>query len=95
RTITPEERRQFLEKSHQQKLKTIPTQPDPLTQLIVDDDASKGAKRKKKTETGRISMEIAVKESTAAVVEKGEVAEVVQPASKKRKVSNAATGEAA
>ncbi|MCI58489.1 hypothetical protein A2U01_0079744, partial [Trifolium medium] len=40
-------------------------------------------------------MEIAVKESTAAVVEKGEVAEVVQPASKKRKVSNAATEEAA
>ncbi|MCI84612.1 hypothetical protein A2U01_0105890, partial [Trifolium medium] len=65
-------------------------QPDPLTQLIVDKDASKGAKRKKKTEAGHISMEIYGKEGTSTVADKGEVAKIVQSPSKKRKVSNTA-----
>ncbi|MCI83903.1 hypothetical protein A2U01_0105179, partial [Trifolium medium] len=59
----------------QQKLEAVTNQPDPLTQLIVDDDASKGAKRKKKTEAGRISMDISGKEGTSTVGDKGEVAE--------------------
>ncbi|MCI87728.1 hypothetical protein A2U01_0109013, partial [Trifolium medium] len=59
----------------------------------VDDDASKGAKRKKKTEAGRISMGISGKEGTSTVADKSEVAEVVQSPSKKREVSNTAIGE--
>ncbi|MCI49897.1 hypothetical protein A2U01_0071141, partial [Trifolium medium] len=70
-------------------------QPEPLTQLIVDDNASKSAKRKKKTEAGLISLEISGKEGTSVVADKGEVVEAVQSPSKKRKVSNTVVGEAA
>ncbi|MCI55365.1 hypothetical protein A2U01_0076615, partial [Trifolium medium] len=76
------------------KLEAVTNQPEPLTQLIVDDDVSKGTKRKKKAEAGRISLEIYGKEGTSAVADKGEVAEVVQSPSKKRKVSNTAVSEA-
>ncbi|MCI00790.1 hypothetical protein A2U01_0021812, partial [Trifolium medium] len=58
RTITNEERLAFLAKARQQKSEPETVVGDPLTQLLVEDEASKGGKRKRKTETGRITMPI-------------------------------------
>ncbi|MCI77138.1 hypothetical protein A2U01_0098408, partial [Trifolium medium] len=77
----------FLARSRQAKLETASNQPDPLSQLVVEDETFKGGKRNKKTETGRISMEVPGKEGTSVVAAGGEVVEVVQSPSKKRKVS--------
>ncbi|MCI88811.1 hypothetical protein A2U01_0110099, partial [Trifolium medium] len=42
RTITPEERCKFLARSRQAKLETASNQPDPLSQLGVEDETFKG-----------------------------------------------------
>ncbi|MCI53756.1 hypothetical protein A2U01_0075003, partial [Trifolium medium] len=65
----------------------------PLSQLVVEDETSKGGKRKKKTETGRISMEVPVKEGPSLAAVGGEVAKLVQSPSKKRKISVVVAGE--
>ncbi|MCI64906.1 hypothetical protein A2U01_0086164, partial [Trifolium medium] len=68
--------------SRQQKLELATSPSDPLSQLMVEDETSKGGKRKKKTETGRISMEVPVREGPSLVAAGGEVAELVQSPSK-------------
>ncbi|MCI59506.1 hypothetical protein A2U01_0080761, partial [Trifolium medium] len=85
---TPEDRLKFLAKARQQKTEPAAKKPDPLTQLIVEDETTKGGKRKKKAETGRISMAIPRK-GDASTAAGGGVAETVQPSPKKRKISAA------
>ncbi|MCI63542.1 hypothetical protein A2U01_0084799, partial [Trifolium medium] len=65
RTITPEERRKFLARTRQQKTDPALDQPEPLSQLVVEDETSKGGKRKKKIETWRVSMAIPGKDGAS------------------------------
>ncbi|MCH97723.1 hypothetical protein A2U01_0018719, partial [Trifolium medium] len=58
---------------------------DPLSQLLVDDEETKGGKRKRKTETGRITLPVPNKGEASAVG--GGVEETVQPSPKKCKGS--------
>ncbi|MCI95545.1 hypothetical protein A2U01_0116843, partial [Trifolium medium] len=50
RTISNEERLAFLAKARQQKSKPVAEKIDPHSQLVVEDEAAKGGKRKKKSE---------------------------------------------
>ncbi|MCI25627.1 hypothetical protein A2U01_0046818, partial [Trifolium medium] len=92
RTITPEERRKFLAKARQQKTNPAPGQPEPLSQLVVEDEASRGGKRKKKIETRRVSMAIPGKDGASTTTTGGETIEVVPSPSKKRKISTTQPG---
>ncbi|MCI35628.1 hypothetical protein A2U01_0056849, partial [Trifolium medium] len=82
RTITNEQRLQFLAKARQKKSAPEAVVTDPLSQLAVEDEAAKGGKRKRKAETGRV---------TVPIPNKGEVSTAgcgvkeVQPSPKKHK----------
>ncbi|MCI51466.1 hypothetical protein A2U01_0072710, partial [Trifolium medium] len=84
---TPEDRLKFLAKARQQKTEPAAEKPDPLTQLIVEDKTTKGGKRNKKAEAGRISMAIPNKGDAYAAAAGGGIVEAVQPSPKKRKTS--------
>ncbi|MCH81866.1 hypothetical protein A2U01_0002659, partial [Trifolium medium] len=72
------------------KVKEKKSLPDPATeaQLMIDEDASKGEKRKKKNEEGRISLLVPGKgeQVSADAATEGEVAEAFQPDAKKKKM---------
>ncbi|MCI95043.1 hypothetical protein A2U01_0116341, partial [Trifolium medium] len=65
-------------RARQQKLESDINKPDPLTQLIVEDETTKGGKRKKRTETGRISLEVPGKEGASNATAGGDVVEAEQ-----------------
>ncbi|MCI47500.1 hypothetical protein A2U01_0068742, partial [Trifolium medium] len=83
RTISNEERLAFLAKVRQQKSQPVTEKIDPLSQRVVEDEAAKGGKRKKKPKVGRITLPIPNKGESSAT--RGDTEEVVQPSPKKRK----------
>ncbi|MCI58063.1 hypothetical protein A2U01_0079316, partial [Trifolium medium] len=54
-----------------QKTDPTPVQPEPLSQLVVEDETSKGGNRKKKTEIGRVSMAIPGKDGASTATTGG------------------------
>ncbi|MCI49815.1 hypothetical protein A2U01_0071059, partial [Trifolium medium] len=82
RTISNEDRLKFLAKARQKKTELAVETPDPLSQLAVEEETTKG-KRKKRAETGRLSSPVPNKgESSAAG---GSTDELAQPSPKRRK----------
>ncbi|MCH79874.1 hypothetical protein A2U01_0000635 [Trifolium medium] len=90
RTISNEDRLRFLAKARQHKSQTEAEKVDPLSQLLVEDEAAKGGKRKKRTETGRITMSIPNKGEASAAG--GNIEEVVPPSLKKHKGNTVTKG---
>ncbi|MCI96184.1 hypothetical protein A2U01_0117484, partial [Trifolium medium] len=56
RTVSNEDRLKFLAWARQIKSQLEDTTVEPLTQLVVEDEGVKGGKRKKRNETGRITV---------------------------------------
>ncbi|MCI38007.1 hypothetical protein A2U01_0059235, partial [Trifolium medium] len=82
RTIFNEDRLKFLAKARQKKTEPAAETLDPLSQLAVEEETTKG-KRKKRTKTGRISIPVPNKGEGSAAG--GSTDELGQPSPKKRK----------
>ncbi|MCI88857.1 hypothetical protein A2U01_0110145, partial [Trifolium medium] len=61
-----EERLAFLAKARQQKSQPVAKKIDLLSQIVVEDEAAKGGKRKKKPEVGHITLPIPNKGESSA-----------------------------
>ncbi|MCH80224.1 hypothetical protein A2U01_0000989 [Trifolium medium] len=83
RTISNEDRLKFLARTRQKKNEPEAAVIDPLSQLLVEDEAIKGGKRKRKNEMRRIYVHVPTKGEASAAG--GGVEETVQPSPKKRK----------
>jgi hypothetical protein len=80
RSMTDEERTKFVLKARAKKAQPDDVQVNPLSQLLVEDEATRG-KRKRKTEQGRISCPIPTKGADGETSHNGGM--VVQSATKK------------
>ncbi|MCI11419.1 hypothetical protein A2U01_0032519 [Trifolium medium] len=84
KTISEEQLQAFILKAKEKKSRSQATVvPDPLSQLVVDDPASRGSKRKNQEETVRISIEVP-KKGEDATAEGDTTDALVNPAKKKR-----------
>ncbi|MCI70060.1 hypothetical protein A2U01_0091323, partial [Trifolium medium] len=63
---------------------------DPLSQLVIDDPASKGSKRKSQDEAARISIEIPRKGEVVAA--EGDGINIFAPPTKKKRLTRSSIG---
>ncbi|MCI35094.1 hypothetical protein A2U01_0056315, partial [Trifolium medium] len=91
KTISEEQLQAFILKAREKKsLSQMTVVSDPLSQLVVDDPASKGSKRKNPEETTRISIPVPRKGEDATAG--GDATDALLGPAKKKRATRSTTG---